>query len=104
MDDLDDDFADYEAAAQQHTPWRRVLALFRPHVRALLIVLGLIVIAGVAGATAPFMMRSIIDIALPTRDATLLVWLCAGLIGIAVLSATAGVLQAYVSTHIGQQL
>lgn len=104
MHDLDDDFADYEAAAQQHTPWRRVLALFRPHVRALLIVLSLIVIAGIAGATAPFMMRGIIDDALPARDATLLVWLCSGLIGIAVLSAIAGVLQAYVSTHIGQQL
>lgn len=103
MHDLDD-FADYEASAQQHTPWRRVLALFRPHIRALLIVLGLIVIAGIAGATAPFMMRGIIDDALPARNATLLVWLCSGLIGIAVLSAIAGVLQAYVSTHIGQQL
>lgn len=103
MHDLDD-VADYEASAQQHTPRRRVLALFRPHVRALLVVLGLIVIAGIAGATAPFMMRGIIDDALPARDATLLVWLCAGLIGIAVLSAIAGVLQAYVSTHIGQQI
>ncbi|KRA98042.1 multidrug ABC transporter ATP-binding protein [Devosia sp. Root685] len=103
MHDLDD-LADYEASARQHTPWRRVLALFRPHVRALLIVLGLIVIAGIAGATAPFMMRGIIDDALPARDATLLVWLCGGLVGVAVLSAIAGVLQAYVSTHIGQQL
>lgn len=103
MHDLDD-FAAYEASAQQHTPWGRVLALFRPHVGALLIVLGLIIVAGIAGATAPFMMRGIIDDALPARDATLLVWLCAGLIGIAVLSAIAGVLQAYVSTHIGQQI
>lgn len=103
MHDLDD-FAAYEASAQQHTSWGRVLALFRPHVGALLIVLGLIIVAGIAGATAPFMMRGIIDDALPARDATLLVWLCAGLIGIAVLSAIAGVLQAYVSTHIGQQL
>lgn len=103
MHDLDD-FADYEASARQHTPWRRVLALFRPHYKALLIVLGLIVIAGVAGAAAPFIMRGIIDDALPARDAALLVWLCAGLIGIAVFSAIAGVLQAYVSSHIGQQL
>ena len=103
MDDLDD-FADYDAAALQHTPWRRVLALFGPHLKALLIVLGLIVVAGIAGATAPFMMRSIIDQALPSKDATLLVWLCGGLVGVAVLAAVAGVLQAYVSSHIGQQI
>lgn len=101
---MDDDFADYETSAQQHTPWRRVFALFRPHRKALLTVLGLITVAGIAGATTPFMMRAIIDDALPARDASLLVWLCAGLIGVAVLSAVAGVLQAYVSTHIGQQL
>lgn len=104
MHDLDNDFADYEASAQLHTPWRRVLALFRPHLKALVIVLGLIVIAGIAGATTPFMMRAIIDDALPARDTTLLIWLCAGLIGVAILSAVAGVLQAYVSTHVGQQI
>lgn len=104
MTDLDDDFADYEASAQQHTPWTRVLALFRPHRKTLLTVLGLIVIAGIAGATAPFMMRGIIDDALPAKDATLLVWLCVGLIGVAILSAVAGVLQAYISTHIGQNI
>lgn len=103
MHEPEDDF-DYEASAQLHTPWRRVLALFRPHVKALLIVLGLIVLAGIAGATTPFMMRAIIDVALPARDAALLVWLCMGLIGVAILAAFAGVLQAYVSTHIGQQL
>ena len=104
MYDIDNDFADYEASAQKHTPWRRVLALFRPHRKALLIVLGLIVIAGIAGATTPFMMRGIIDDALPAKDATLLVWLCLGLMGIAILSAIAGVLQAYVSTRIGQHI
>lgn len=104
MHDPDNDFGDYEKSAQLHTPWRRVIALFRPHRKALLIVLGLIAFAGIAGATTPFMMRAIIDSALPARDATLLIWLCVGLIGVAVLSAITGVLQAYVSTHIGQQL
>lgn len=104
MTDLNDGFADYEASAQQHTPWTRVLALFRPHRNTLLTVLGLIVIAGIAGATAPFMMRGIVDDALPAKDATLLVWLCVGLIGVAILSAVAGVLQAYISTHIGQNI
>lgn len=104
MHDINDDFEDYDATVRQHTPWRRVLALFRPHLKALCIVLGLIVVAGIAGATAPFMVRAIIDNALPAKDVTLLVSLCMGLIGVAVLAAIASVLQAYVSTHIGQQI
>ena len=104
MHENDDDFAAYEASARQHTPWRRVFGLFRPHRRGVLVVLGLIVIAGIAGATTPFMMRAIVDDALPAKDTTLLVWLCCGLLGVAVLAAVASVLQAYVSTHIGQQI
>lgn len=104
MHDPDDGFSDYEGSARQHTPWRRVLGLFAPHFKALLVVLTLIVIAGIAGATAPFLMRGIIDDALPASNSALLVWLCAGLIGVAILSAIASVLQAYVSTHIGQQI
>ncbi|MDH4992335.1 hypothetical protein QEZ48_16080 [Aquamicrobium lusatiense] len=98
MNELHKDFADYEASAQKHTPLRRVLGLFRSHREPLLVVLGLIVIAGIAGATTPFMMRGIIDDALPAKDATLLVWLCAGLMGIAILSAIAGVLQRQLSS------
>ena len=88
----------------RHTTLARVLGLFRPHGKALLVVLGLIVVAGAVGAAAPFLMRTIIDDALPRADLQLLLTLCGGLIGIAVLAAVAGVLQAYVSTHIGQQI
>lgn len=97
-------YDDYEDAAIQHAPLRRVLGLFRPHGKALLIVLALIILAGAAGATAPFLIRSVIDTALPDSNVQILILLCGGLIGIAVLSAIASVLQAYVSTHIGQQI
>lgn len=95
---------DYGATSTQHTHLRRVLGLFRPHGKALLVVLGLIILAGAVGATAPFLMRAVIDDALSSGDMGLLLTLCGGLIGIAVLAAIAGVLQAYVSTHIGQQI
>lgn len=106
MSDRDDDVDvdDYAATAGHHTPWRRVLALFAPHGKSLLTILGLIMIAGIAGATTPFMVRGIIDSALPAKDVTLLVWLCGGLLAVAVLAAIASVLQAYVSTRIGQQI
>ena len=95
---------DYGATSTQHAALPRVLGLFRPHCKALLVVLGLIILAGAVGATAPFLMRAVIDDALSSGDMGLLLMLCGGLIGIAVLAAIAGVLQAYVSTHIGQQI
>ena len=95
---------DYEDTASQHVPLRRVLALFAPHRRALLGVLGLITLAGAAGAVAPFLVRASIDDALPASNVHLLTLLCGGLLGIAVLAAMASVLQSYVSTHIGQQI
>ena len=97
-------FDDDDGHAIRHVPLRRMLGLFRPHVWALIGVLGLIVLAGLASAIAPFLVRAIIDDALPASNLQLLGLLCGGLLGIAVLAAIASVLQAYVSTHIGQQV
>ena len=101
---MHDPHEDYEDAAIKHVSLRRVLGLFRPYRKPLLIVLALIIVASAAGAIVPFLIRSVIDTALPDRNVHLLVLLCGGLLGIAVLSAIASVLQAYVSTHIGQQI
>lgn len=101
---MHDPYEDYEDSATRHVPLRRVLGLFRPHGKALLTVLALIVVAGAAGAAAPFLVRSVIDDALPHSNVHLLVLLCGGLIGIAVLSAVASLFQSHVSTHIGQQV
>jgi ATP-binding cassette, subfamily B, bacterial len=101
---MHDPYDDYEEVAIKHVSLRRVLGLFRPHRKPLLIVLALIILASAAGAIVPFLIRSVIDTALPENNVHLLVLLCGGLLGIAVLSAIASVLQAYVSTHIGQQI
>ncbi len=97
-------FDDDDDHAIRHVPLRRMLELFQPHVWALIGVLGLIVLAGLASAVAPFLVRAIIDDALPASNLQLLGLLCGGLLGIAVLAAIASVLQAYVSTRIGQQV
>jgi len=57
--------ADYEALAQQHTPRKRVLALFRPNLATVRIT------TGIARATAPFIMQGAIGGALPARDVTI---------------------------------
>jgi ATP-binding cassette subfamily B protein len=94
----------YEETVSRHTPWRRVLALFRPQRKALALVMLLIAIAGATGAAVPFLMRSIIDDALPRSNVPLLVLLCGALIGVAMLSAVVSLYQSHISTHIGQQV
>lgn len=88
----------------EHVSSRRIFGLLRPHWKALSAVLGLIIIAGIAGAVAPFLVRGIVDDALPARDFPLLWLLAGGILAIAVFNAAAQVVQAYISTSVGQQI
>ena len=90
--------------SSEHVSSRRIFGLLRPHWKALVGVLGLIILAGVAGAIAPFLVREIVDVALPTRNFSLLWLLAGGILAIAVFNAAAQVVQAYISTSVGQQI
>ncbi len=95
---------DYVEMTARHVPTSRIFGLLKPHRGPLSIVLALIFAAGVSGAIGPFLIRAIIDDALPTGDLTLLSYLVAGLFAIAVFNAVASVLQTYISTRVGQQI
>lgn len=82
----------------------RVTALFRPFRATIAVVVLLIVTSSVIGLAQPFLVRTVIDDALPHGDTTLLIWMVAGMIGIAVAAAVLGVLQTYLSTKVGQQV
>ncbi len=83
---------------------RRILRLFRPY-RARLAVVGLLVGASSLVAVAtPFLLREIIDVALPERRTGLLALLALGMILTAVTSSVFGVLQTLISTTVGQQV
>ncbi|MQS09189.1 ABC transporter ATP-binding protein, partial [Streptomyces alkaliphilus] len=85
-------------------PLRRVLALFRPY-RGRLAVVGLLVGASSLVAVAsPFLLREIIDTALPDRRTGLLTLLALGMILAAVTSSVFGVLQTLISTRVGQRV
>ncbi len=85
-------------------PLRRIGRLFAPYRRRLALVVVLIVASSVISLAQPFLVRHVIDVALPRHDHTLLVWCVAGMIGVAMMSAALGVGQTLISTEVGQQV
>ena len=62
-------------------PLRRIAALFRPHRWQLSVVVVLIVATSAVGLATPFLVRKVIDKALPQQDVRLLVWLVGAMLG-----------------------
>jgi ATP-binding cassette subfamily B protein len=83
---------------------RRVLGLFRPYRLTLAGVLALIVLGAAAGVVSPFLIREIVDVALPDQRADVLAWSVGGLIAVTVLASALGVVQSMLSTRVGQSV
>ena len=83
---------------------RRVARLFRPHRRRLSAVLFLILISSALGIVSPFLLKSLLDTAIPQKDATLVSLLAGGMIAISVLLSILGVGQTLLSTQVGQRV
>ncbi|MET7244896.1 ABC transporter ATP-binding protein [Methylobacterium sp. EM32] len=94
----------YDEVASRHVSAARILDLFRPYAGRIALVLLLIALATAAGLAAPFLLREIIDVALPRGDVRLLGLLAGSLVGLAALGAGIGVLQALVTAKVGQAL
>ncbi|MFF0730234.1 ABC transporter ATP-binding protein [Streptomyces chartreusis] len=95
-----------QSAAQQEQPRqvRRILRLFRPY-RGRLAVVGLLVGASsLVGVATPFLLKAILDVAIPERRTGLLSLLALGMILSAVLTSVFGVLQTLISTTVGQRV
>jgi ATP-binding cassette subfamily B protein len=83
---------------------RRVLSLFRPYRMRLGAVLGLIVLSAGLDIISPFLLKEILDTALPERDNALLSGLVGGMIAIAVVGGVLGVYQTLLSNQVGQRV
>jgi len=83
---------------------RRILALFGPHRRRLAAVLGLIALSAGLGMLTPFLLRAVLDTAIPQRDTTLLSVLIVGMIVIAIASGVLNVAQTFLSNVVGQRV
>ncbi|MFK0259800.1 ABC transporter ATP-binding protein [Streptomyces angustmyceticus] len=83
---------------------RRILALFRPY-RARLALVGLLVGASsLVSVASPFLLREILDVAIPGRRTGLLTLLALGMIVTAITTSVFGVLQTLLSTTVGQRV
>jgi ATP-binding cassette, subfamily B, bacterial len=83
---------------------RRIGRLFRPYWPQLSLVTVLIVLSSLVSLASPFLLRAVIDIAIPRHDLRLLVWLVLGMVAVAGITSAFGVVQTWVSTKVGQQI
>ena len=82
----------------------RLLGLFRPYRRRLGAVLALIAVSAGLGMVSPFLLRAVLDDAIPARDTTLLALLVVGMIAIAIATGALGVAQTLLSNTVGQRV
>ncbi|MFD5128698.1 ABC transporter ATP-binding protein [Streptomyces olindensis] len=91
-------------AKEQPRQVRRILRLFRPY-RGRLAVVGLLVGASsLVSVATPFLLKEILDVAIPEGRTGLLSLLALGMILSAVLTSVFGVLQTLISTTVGQRV
>jgi ATP-binding cassette subfamily B protein len=83
---------------------RRVLRLFAPYRGRLAAVLGLIVVAAGLGMLSPFLLRDVLDEAIPDKDRGQLAWLVGGMVAIAIATGVISVGQAWLSNAVGQRV
>ncbi|WP_211275615.1 ABC transporter ATP-binding protein [Actinoplanes rectilineatus] len=93
-----------EKAQAKAVSLRRIGALFTGHRRQLIVVVGVIVISSAVAMISPFLLREVIDVALPQSDLRLLIWLVAGMVAVAAVTSALGVVQTWISTSVGQQI
>jgi ATP-binding cassette subfamily B protein len=83
---------------------RRIVRLFRPYRARLALVAALVGLSSLVALASPFMLRGILDDALPHGRTGLLTALAAGMVAVAALTSVFGVLQTYISTAVGQEV
>ncbi|GAA5053130.1 ABC transporter ATP-binding protein [Nocardia callitridis] len=93
-------------AAAPHPPvaLRRIVQLFRPYRARLAAVAALVCLSSVVAMASPFMLRAVLDDALPHGRTGLLTLLVAGMVAVSILTSSFGVWQTYISTAVGQDV
>jgi ATP-binding cassette subfamily B protein len=81
---------------------RRIFPLFRAYRPQLTIVFTLIVLSAALGVIPSFLLRGVLDTAIPENDVRLLTFLVAGMILIPVVTGAIGVYQTLLSNRVGQ--
>lgn len=96
------DPADTAQLVESPVKMSRVFGLFRPHTGRLVVLTLIIVASSIVSIAQPFLLRGVIDDALPNKDIDLLIYLVAGMIGVAIVTSVLGVIQTWMATAMGQ--
>jgi ATP-binding cassette subfamily B protein len=84
--------------------FRRIVRLFRPYKARLAGVSALIVFSAGLGVVSPFLLREVLDVAIPEEDVRLLSLLVAGMVLIPIVTGVLGVWQTLLSNQVGQSV
>ncbi|MGA4506941.1 ABC transporter ATP-binding protein [Propionibacteriaceae bacterium G1746] len=96
--------ADRTQLAQHPVDLRRIAALFTPHKVTIALVVVLITASSLVGLAQPFLVRGVIDTALPQQNTRLLIMLTAAMVLVAALTSAIGVVQTWLATRMGQRV
>lgn len=83
---------------------RRIARLFGPYRPRLTALLSLIFVAAGLGVISPFLLREVLDRAIPRHETTLLAELVLGMIALSVIGSVIGVAQTWISNQVGQRV
>jgi ATP-binding cassette subfamily B protein len=92
------------SGADAHVSLRRIAALFKPYRVRLSGLLALIFVAAGLGVVSPFLLREVIDTAIPKHDTRLLSLLVGGMIALSIVGGVIGVAQTWISNQVGQRV
>jgi ATP-binding cassette, subfamily B, bacterial len=98
------DAAELKARGLDRAVARRAWGLTRPYRARLAMFLVLIVAGAGVAALPPLLIRAVIDDAIPNADRSLLTWLFAGMLGVAIVVAGISLIERWLSASIGEEL
>jgi ATP-binding cassette subfamily B protein len=92
-----------------HTPAptidrHRILGLFAPFRARIALVAGLIALSALLAVAQPFLLREIVDSALPNRDMTQLTEIVVAMVALAIVTSALDVIQTWQSNVVGQRV
>jgi ATP-binding cassette subfamily B protein len=90
--------------AVRRANFRRIVRLFRAYRLRLGAVSALIVVSAGLGVVSPFLLREVLDVAIPEQDVGLLTALVAGMVAIPIVTGVLGVWQTLLSNQVGQSV
>ncbi|MFX1756551.1 ABC transporter ATP-binding protein [Rhodococcus sp. As11] len=98
------DKKDLDQLRESPVSLRRIGALFAPHRWKITLVVALIVASSVISLATPFLVRAVIDDAIPHQNVSLLLWAVGGMLAVTVASSLLSVVQTWISTTVGQNV